>query len=117
MKARNDGLYLYDILECCKKIGAYIAGVTEDEFASNSLLQDGVVRNIEVIGEAAKGLSEELRSAHPEVAWREIMRMRDKVIHHYFRINISLVWHTAVHDIPALQVQIEKISDQIAPQE
>ncbi|MDM7920816.1 MAG: DUF86 domain-containing protein [Pyrinomonadaceae bacterium] len=110
MKARTDELYLYDILECCQKIETYLAGITKDDFDRQQLYQDAVVRNIEIIGEAAKCLSEELRNARPEVAWKEVMRMRDKVVHHYFRINLDIVWQTAVGDIPSLRSQIEKIS-------
>ncbi len=109
MKTRNDKLYIYDIAECCKKIVQYISGVNEVEFQNYQMLQDAVVRNIEIIGEAAKNLSEELRENNPQIAWREIMRMRDKILHHYFRLNLDTVWKTATNDISKLKPEIEKI--------
>lgn len=109
MKARSDNLYLFDILECCKKIQSYVAGMSQDDFTAKPIVQDAVVRNIEIIGEAAKCLSSEFRDANPEIMWKDIMRMRDKVVHHYFRINLEVVWQTAIQDVPQLLEQIGKI--------
>lgn len=102
MKARTDVLYIYDILECCKKIDEYLLEVDQKSFDGNRMMQDAVVRNIEIIGEAAKSLSQEIRDETPEIEWREIMRMRDKIVHHYFRIDLETVWQTAKSDVPAL---------------
>lgn len=109
MKARTDVLYLYDIAECCRKTAEYVDGVSEDTFKQNSLIQDAVVRNIEIIGEASKCLSARLREANPQIEWKEIMRMRDKIVHHYFKLDLDVVWQTANVDIPALGVQVEAI--------
>lgn len=73
------------------------------------MLQDALVRNIEIIGEASKNLSSELRENHPQIAWRDIMRMRDKIVHHYFRLNLETIWQTATQDIPKLRPEIEKM--------
>ena len=73
------------------------------------MLQDALVRNIEIIGEASKNLSLELRENHPQIAWRDIMRMRDKIVHHYFRLNLETIWQTATQDIPKLRPEIEKM--------
>lgn len=109
MKTRNDRLYLYDIAECCAKIEKYSAGVGEAEFRENQMLQDALVRNIEIVGEASKNLSEETRQNNPQIAWREITRMRDKIVHHYFRLNLKIVWETVQQDIPKLKPEIEKM--------
>ena len=73
------------------------------------MLQDALVRNIEIIGEASKNLSSELRENHPQIAWRDIMRMRDKIVHHYFRLNLETIWQKATQDIPKLRPEIEKM--------
>ena len=73
------------------------------------MMQDAVVRNVEIIGEAAKSLSQEIRDEIPEIEWREIMRMRDKIVHHYFRIDLETVWQTAKHDVPALAEALQRI--------
>ncbi|HSU24564.1 MAG TPA: DUF86 domain-containing protein [Pyrinomonadaceae bacterium] len=112
MKARNDDLYLYDIEKCCEKIETYIGGINYDQFLENPMLQDALVRNIEIIGEAAKNLSEDFRTSTPEVVWRDIMRMRDTVVHHYFRLNLEVIWQTAADDIPKLLLQIKEIAKQ-----
>jgi uncharacterized protein with HEPN domain len=109
MKTRNDKLYIYDIAECCKRIEQYISEINEDEFQENYLVQDAVVRNIEIIGEAAKNLSEDIRKNNPQVEWRDIMRMRDKIAHQYFRVDLETVWRTAAEDIPKLKPEIQKI--------
>ena len=109
MKTRNDRLNLYYIAECCRKIETYLKGVTDDDFKNNLMLQDAIVRNIEIIGEATKNLSVELRENNLQVEWPEIMRMRDKIVHHYFRLNLEIVWQTAKQDIPKLKPEIDEI--------
>jgi len=109
MKSRHDRLYLYDIIECCDRVADYINGVREEDYQVNQMLQDALVRNIEVVGEAVKNLSREITDAHPNIAWSQIARMRDKIAHHYFRINLDVVWKTATDDLPALQPQIASI--------
>ena len=109
MKDRNENLFLADIKECCEKIERYIEGVSEENFRANKMLQDALVRNIEIIGEAAKNLSDEIRAENPEIPWRDVTRMRDKIVHHYFRLNLEVIWQTATEDVSALKVQIDKI--------
>ncbi len=113
MKSRHDRLYLYDIIECCDRVADYIVGVSEEDYHVNLMLQDALVRNIEVVGEAVKNLSTEITHAHPEIAWSQIARMRDKIAHHYFRINLDVVWKTATDDLPTLRPQIKAIYDRM----
>ena len=113
MKSRHDRLYLYDIIECCDRVADYINGVREEDYQLNQMLQDALVRNIEVVGEAVKNLSPELTEAHPQIAWSQIARMRDKIAHHYFRINLDVVWKTATDDLPLLRPQIKAIYENI----
>ena len=84
-------------------------GVREEDYQCNPMLQDALVRNIEVVGEAVKNLSDELKDAHPQIAWSQIARMRDKVAHRYFRINLDVVWKTAIDDLPKLKSHISAI--------
>lgn len=113
MKSRHDRLYLYDIIECCDRVASYINGVREEDYHSNPMLQDALVRNIEVVGEAVKNLSQELKDAFPKIAWSQITRMRDKVAHHYFRINLDVVWKTATDDLPALRPEVKVIFESL----
>ena len=109
MKSRNERLFLADIQECCQKIERFIIGISESDFQTNEILKDALVRNIEIIGEAAKNLSEQTRSENPGIPWRDVMRMRDKIVHHYFRLKLEIIWRTITEDIPALQLQINEM--------
>ncbi len=113
MKSRHDRLYLYDVLECCDRVADYINGVREEDYHANPMLQDALVRNIEVVGEAVKNLSSKITDAHPKIAWSQIARMRDKIAHHYFRINLDVVWKTATEDIPKLRPLIASIYEHL----
>ncbi|MCP4105263.1 MAG: DUF86 domain-containing protein [Desulfobacteraceae bacterium] len=106
---RDDNVYLQHIYDAAVKIGQYIHGIDEDNFLQNSLVQDGVIRQLEIIGEAIKNLSSELRNRHPHISWRDFAGMRDKLIHQYFGVDLQIVWTTATDDIPEIKEKINKI--------
>lgn len=81
--------------------------MTYDEFLADIKTQDAVARNLEILGEAVKSLPEAFKAGHPEVPWRFIAGMRDKLIRHYFGVSPEIVWETAQSDIPALQEQLK----------
>lgn len=108
---KTDVPYLKHILQAIARIDQYTAGMTWAEFQKNPLVQDGVIRQIEIIGEAAKSVSAGLKEKHPELPWGKMSGMRDKLIHGYFGVDINSVWRTAVIDIPHLNGQIQQILD------
>ena len=95
----KDKLYIRHILEAIEKIRRYVGSASFQEFDANELLQDAVVRELEIIGEAAKHLSEEFRSQHPAIPWEQIAGMRDKLIHEYFGVDTEIVWKTITEDL------------------
>lgn len=95
-----------DILDCIANIENYSAELDFESFLEKKIVQDAVVRNIEIIGEAAKKLSDEFKQQHPVIPWKKIMGMRDNLIHDYVNVDLGQVWQTIQVDIPALKQQL-----------
>ncbi len=102
-------LYLDHIQDCINKIRAYTIGLNENEFMKNSLVQDGVIRNFEIIGEATKQLDLDFRNKYPDIEWKKISGMRDKLIHDYIGVDLWAVWGVVENIIPMLDLQIQEI--------
>ena len=109
MSKRNDLDLIQDILECAHRIGSYLELMGYDDFLEDHKTQDAVIRNLEVIGEAVKLLSDELKKKHPHITWKEIAGTRDKLIHDYFGVNIDVVWTIAKDDLPGFVEQLKRI--------
>jgi uncharacterized protein with HEPN domain len=103
----DDRAYLAHLRDAIGKITAYTAGGRE-AFLKDTLVQDGVVRNLEIIGEAVKHLSDALRQQHPDIPWKRIAGMRDEMIHEYFGVDLAIVWNVVEQHLPALH---RKVSD------
>jgi uncharacterized protein with HEPN domain len=104
---KDDRLYLEHIRDAIAKIRAYTAG-GRDEFMRNSLIQDGVIRNFEIVGEASKQLSDGVKGKHPEIPWSDVARFRDFLIHHYMGVNPKRVWDVIETHLPALRKAAEE---------
>jgi uncharacterized protein with HEPN domain len=106
---KKDEVYLQHILDAIADIEKFIEGVTHDEFLKNKEKQYAVLRALEIIGEASKNLSTELKTKNRAIQWKDIAGMRDKLIHAYFGINLNLVWETTKKNLPELKQQIDNI--------
>lgn len=103
---KSDVVYLSHILNSIERIKEYTESMEKDDFLSSNLVQDGAIRQIEIIGEATKNLSDELRNKYSQIPWNDIAGMRDRLIHHYFGVDLKAVWDTVKIDIPALKNEI-----------
>jgi uncharacterized protein with HEPN domain len=106
---KDDLAFIEHILLGIEKIQEYTKNLTAQDFIDNELIQDAVIRNIEIIGEATKKISEDLKSQYQEIPWKEMSGMRDKLIHDYFGVDVDVVWKTVNEDIPYLKSLIENI--------
>ena len=107
----RDEVYLRHILDAIRCIESYIEG-GRDEFFASSMRQDAVVRQLEVIGEAVKQISQVVRDRRPEIPWRDIAGMRDVLIHAYFSVDLEQVWEVTQRDLQDLRKVVEEILDQ-----
>ncbi|MDI6853426.1 MAG: DUF86 domain-containing protein [Deltaproteobacteria bacterium] len=113
----RNAAYLFDMLKAAEKIQRYIEGKKFGDFTADELLRDAVERNIEIIGEAARRLSESLKREHPEIPWPKIIAQRNVLIHEYNDIDVEEIWEVASFHIPRLTMLIKKIMPPIPSEE
>jgi len=115
MSKRENILLVEDMLVSLKRILEYTSGMTYDDFLNNQLVKDAVVRNFEIVGEAANMLSSDFRQQNSNVDWRSLVDFRNKLIHHYFGVYYEIVWEVIAHEVSdyvELLEMIEKDSDE-----
>jgi len=110
---RNPRPYLRDILDSIERIRLYTKDLDLAGFLTDGVVQDAVIRRIEIMGEAVAFLPDDLKENHPEVAWQGIKRMRNKLIHDYGRVDLELVWAVVRRDIPELEPQMRRVLDSL----
>ena len=110
--SRDAGMYLEDILRSCEKILEYVKGLKRDEFVRDTRTYYSVIRNLEILGEAAKNLPSELKEELPNIEWRKISGLRDFLAHAYFGIDDDILWDVVENKIPQLGEKVgEYLSD------
>lgn len=111
---KDDRIYLLHIRDAIQNILTYTTS-GKDSFFVDRKTQDAVIRNLEIIGEATKRLSVSLKHANPDIAWKPISGMRDKLIHEYFGVNLQLVWDVIERDLPGLKVKVLHLLTALTP--
>jgi uncharacterized protein with HEPN domain len=106
MSSRADRDLLCDILEALRRAEAYSAGQSYGQFLADTKTQDAIIRTLEIVGEATKRLSQALRERYPEIPWKNMAGVRDKLIHDYFGVNVDIVWQIIRDELPPLAIQV-----------
>ena len=106
---RRDETYLLDILIAARKALKFVEGIDQNKFEDNEIIQNAVIRPREIIGEASARVSKDFRKAHAEIPWQEMVGLRNRLVHEYFRIDFGAVWYTIHKDLPKLIEIIEPL--------
>jgi uncharacterized protein with HEPN domain len=102
MTSPRDDDRIAHIVEACEEVATFVVGKTRDDLGDDRMLQLALVKLVEIVGEAAKAVSNDTRRRYPEVPWSAAARTRDRLTHHYFDVNLDVLWSTVTEDLPAL---------------
>ena len=111
---RKDDARLLDIVLACREAGEFVGGVSRERYLQDRKLQTALCMELEIVGEAAKAVSEEFKAAHPEVPWRDIVGLRNRIVHEYFRLDLNVIWEIVQKDLPVL---LQKVLPLVPPEE
>ncbi len=106
---KDDQLYLIHISECIERIEAYVSGIDKRAFMASSLVQDAVIRNLQIMAESARRVSDRLKEAQPKIDWYKIAGFRNILVHDYLGIDVETVWNVVVKEIPTLKKTINSM--------
>lgn len=113
MGSLEDKVYLHHILDAINTVQQFCRALTADEFYKNALVQSATIRQLEIIGEATAQMSPDFKNEHPEIPWDKMADMRNRLIHGYFGIDLSIVWSTVQESIPGVKTFVEKLYHQL----
>ena len=111
--AQAESDYLRDLWEAIEKIGLFTQGLDFEQFTADEKTTYAVIRAFEVLGEAARHVPQTVRRLHPDIPWREMSAMRNKLIHEYFGVDLAVVWKTVQQDIPSLRLALSRLLDEL----
>ena len=112
MSKRDWKLYVEDVLECVRKVEKYTDGMDFASFKEDDKTIDAVVKNLIVIGEAAKNISDDVKGRYEDTPWRKIVGLRNRIVHGYFSVDLEIVWSIVKRELPALEMQLQRILEE-----
>jgi uncharacterized protein with HEPN domain len=110
MPKRDPDLLIEDMLAAMRKIERYTSAMDEELFRRDEKTVDAVVRNLEILGEETRQLPEDFSARHPDMPWRQIAGLRNRIVHDYFGLDLEMIWEVIRHDLPQLQAQLEQLA-------
>lgn len=110
MPKRDPDLLVEDMLTAIRKIDRYTSGMDQELFRQDEKTVDAVVRNLEILGEATRQMPEDFAAGHPDVPWRQIAGLRNRIVHDYFGLDMEIIWEVIRNDLPQLQAWLENLS-------
>jgi uncharacterized protein with HEPN domain len=110
MPKRDPELLVEDMLAAIRKIERYTSGMDKDLFRGDEKTVDAVVRNLEILGEATRQMPEDFTAQHPEVPWRQIAGLRNRIVHDYIGLDLEIIWEVIQHDLPQLLSRLEGLA-------
>jgi len=113
MKERDFSDYVRDILDSIQDVEEFISGITFEEFLQNKKINKAIIRSLEVLGEASKKIPDDIKTRYPDVPWKRMSGMRDKLIHEYFGADLNIVWNVVKNELPPIKPFIEQLSREI----
>ncbi len=109
MNNQDNTVFLKDILDSIAKIERYLLEYDFQKFQNNELVIDAVIRNVEIIGEAASNLTRDFRSKNLQIEWRKIIDTRNRIVHGYATVDLEIIWNITQNDLNGLKIEIEKL--------
>ena len=109
MSRRPVELLIEDILEAVEKVERYAEGMTQEAFENDDKTSDAVVRNLEIIGEAANRLPDDFKAKYPDIEWAKIVGLRHRIVHEYFGVDLDIIWHILQNDLPLFKKMLSSI--------
>lgn len=106
MSNRDDHIFLADIMLAIEKIQRYTAGYDKDRFLADERTIDAVVRNLEIVGEAVRQISDAFKQDHEKIPWHQMAGLRNRIVHDYFGLDLDIIWHVVTNDLPTLKLQL-----------
>lgn len=116
MPKRDPELLLQDMLNAARKISRYTQSLSQQQFLASDITVDAVVRNLEIIGEAARQLPEAYTGQHPHIPWRQLAGLRNRIVHDYSGLDEEMIWHIIHADLPHLATQLSHLTDAKNPE-